>query len=104
MAKYTETMATINDVLVPFPVQRTHTITFYKTFMALPILWCGNGAWTIRKQDMTVIIACEMKFMQITAGYNKWSHRRYEEFLRKVVPVHFLIEHHAMKAYWGVEL
>jgi hypothetical protein len=46
-----------------------------------------------------------MKFMRHIAGYHLLGHKMNEDKGKvKVFPVPFLTEHHAMKAYWGVEV
>jgi len=44
----------------------TDTLLCLYTTLAPPILCYGNKAWTIRKEDINRITACEMKFMHIS--------------------------------------
>jgi hypothetical protein len=82
-AKYTKTTGIKNNVLKPCLVWRHTWVCLYRV-LAWPTLCYGSKAWTIRKEDSNGIIACEMKFIQRTAGFTKWDHRRTEEILNKL--------------------
>jgi len=50
----------------------------------LPVLCFRSKAWTIRKQFINRMTACEIKLMQGTVGYINWDYRRSEDTLDKL--------------------
>jgi hypothetical protein len=49
-----------------------------------PILCYRREEWTIKKQDINKITACEIKFMQRTVGATKLDQKRNENILDKI--------------------
>jgi len=72
----------INNPLEPSLVQRHTQLCLYKT-LAWPVLCYGSEAWTTRKQNIDRTAAGDIKFMQRTAGYTTWDHKRNEDILDK---------------------
>jgi hypothetical protein len=62
----------LNNVFRPQkkPLKKTR-IKLYST-LALPVLLYGSETWAIKARDARRIIAPEMKYMRITAGYT-WT-------------------------------
>jgi hypothetical protein len=83
IAKYIKTMGVINNALKPSLVQRHSWLCLY-ILLAWQILSYRSEAWTIRKQDINRITACQMKSMWRTACYTKQDHRRNEGILNKL--------------------
>jgi len=69
------------------------------TFIKLYILCYRCKPWTIWKQDINRITACEMKFMWRTAGYTKWDQKRNEDILDKlkIRPLTYYIQNYQRK-------
>jgi hypothetical protein len=76
-------MGVINSILKPSVVQRDTLLHPYET-LAQPMSCYGTEAWTIKKQDTNRITACEMQFVQRTAGYTKWGHNGNEAISDKL--------------------
>ena len=57
--------------------------------LALPVLLCGSGTWTVKARDGIRITAAQMKYMRITAGYTWTDYKTNTQIAKesKITPI-----------------